>query len=275
MDHLLRRQAPITDAAWREIDEEARERLTPLLAARRVVDWNGPHGWTWSATPLGRIEALTEPLAGATSGAGETRDAVRLRRRRVLPATEVRVRFTLERADLDDVCRGAIDVDLDTLDQAAQRIAKIENRAVFHGWSAAGIEGVISTHPSMPLGEETETYPSTIARAVNTLERAGVGGPYALVVGPAGYTRIVQTAENGGLPLVEHLGQILHGPVVWAPGVEGALVLSQRGGDFLFECGQDLAVGYLAHDADSVELYLEESFTFRCVEDDAAVILTD
>ena len=51
------------------------------------------------------------------------------------------------------------------------------------------------------------------------------------------YTRVVETAEHGGYPLLDHLRKILEGPVVWAPGVEGAVVVSQRGGDFRFASG--------------------------------------
>ena len=54
-NHLLRSHAPISDAAWREIDEEARERLIAALAARKLVDFSGPHGWEHSASPLGRV----------------------------------------------------------------------------------------------------------------------------------------------------------------------------------------------------------------------------
>ena len=50
-------------------------------------------------------------------------------------------------------------------------------------------------------------------------------------------------------------------------------MLSQRGGDFLFESGQDLSVGYHTRDRDSVELYITESFTFRVLEDRAAIVL--
>ena len=49
--------------------------------------------------------------------------------------------------------------------------------------------------------------------------------------------------------------------------------MSLRGGDFLFESGQDLSIGYNAHDADSVHLYLEESFSFRVATPEAAVAL--
>ena len=61
---------------------------------------------------------------------------------------------------------------------------------------------------------------------------------------------MVETTEHGGYLLLDHLTRILGGEVVWAPGVDGALVISQRGGDFLLDVGQDLAVGYSHHDAE-------------------------
>jgi uncharacterized linocin/CFP29 family protein len=70
------------------------------------------------------------------------------------------------------------------------------------------------------------------------------------------------------------LRKILAGPLVWAPGVQGAAVVSMRGGDFLFESGEDISIGYEHHDAESVDLYLEESFSFRVVTPEAAVALT-
>jgi uncharacterized linocin/CFP29 family protein len=72
---------------------------------------------------------------------------------------------------------------------------------------------------------------------------------------------------------MQHLQEILGGPIVWAPGVNGGVVVSLRGGDFLFESGQDLSIGYEAHDADAVQLYLEESFSFRVATPEAAVPL--
>jgi len=69
------------------------------------------------------------------------------------------------------------------------------------------------------------------------------------------------------------LGEILGGPIVWAPGMNGGVVVSLRGGDFLLDSGQDLSIGYESHDADSVQLYLEESFSFRVATPEAAVPL--
>ena len=68
--------------------------------------------------------------------------------------------------------------------------------------------------------------------------------------------------------------KIVEGPIVWAPGVNGAVVLSLRGGDFVFDSGQDVSIGYDSHDADVVRLYLEESFSFHVATPEAAVALT-
>ena len=55
--------------------------------------------------------------------------------------------------------------------------------------------------------------------------------------------------------------------------MRGAVLVSQRGGDFLFDCGQDLSIGYDSHDEQVVRLYLQESFSFQVATADAAVPL--
>ena len=181
-------------------------------------------------------------------------DGVTAAQRRVLPLVELRAPFDVTREELRDADRGAEDVDLDALDQAAHRIATAENRAVFHGWEAAGIDGIAeaSSHEPIPLGEECALYPRHVARAVERLLQAGVDGPYGLALGPAPYTRVLETTEHGGYPLLDHLRKIIGGPLIWAPGVDGAVVVSQRGGDFLLDVGEDLSIGYDSHDAERV-----------------------
>ena len=103
-----------------------------------------------------------------------------------------------------------------------------------------------------------EDYPGCVARAVELLLRNGVAGPYGIALGGEDYTSVVETAEHGGYPLLEHLREIVKGPLVWAPGVKGAIVLSMRGGDFAFDCGQDLSVGYESHDAENAARLLND-----------------
>ena len=264
MNHLLRSHAPITEAGWEQLDEEGRQRLVPALAARKLVDFSGPLGWQYSATNLGRTAMIEGPGEGLVA-----------RRRTVLPLVELRAEFSVSRDELVDADRGAVDTDLEPLDEAARRIARAENIAVFHGWGEAGLTGIAeaSPHPPLSLGTDFANYPGHVARAVERLLEGGISGPYGLALGPDGYTGVVETTEHGGLIVFDHLHRILDGPIVWAPGVNGAVVVSLRGGDFLFESGQDLSIGYSHHDAELVHLYLEESFSFRIASADAAVAL--
>jgi uncharacterized linocin/CFP29 family protein len=265
MNHLLREKAPITDAGWQLLDSEARDRLKPALAARKLVDFSGPHGWEHSATNLGRIESVQ----------GSPADGVAGLRRRVLPLVEARANFELPRAELRDADRGADDVDLSALDTAAHQLAVAENVAVFHGWQGAfsGIAESSSQAP-IPLGTPADGYARAVAGAVEDLLGSGVAGPYGLALGTEQYRSVIETVETSGYLLLEHLRTIVEGQVVWAPGVTGAVVVSLRGGDFVFDSGQDVSIGYDSHDEDVVRLYLEESFSFHVATPEAAVALT-
>ncbi|MGO9902678.1 MAG: family 1 encapsulin nanocompartment shell protein [Solirubrobacteraceae bacterium] len=264
MSHLLRSQAPIGEAGWGLLDREARARLAPALAARKLVEFSGPRGWEHSASNLGRVSPLSFAPCERVVGL----------QRQVLPLIEVRADFEISRAELRDAERGADDTDLGQLDKAAHQIAVAENIAVFHGWRGA-ISGIaeVSPHEQVQLADAADRYPRQIAGAVERLLGSGIAGPYGLALGREQYRLVLEGAEHGGYPLRDHLGKILEGPIVWAPGVSGALVLSLRGGDFVFESGQDLAIGYDSHDSDVVRLYLEESFSFHVATPEAAVAL--
>jgi uncharacterized linocin/CFP29 family protein len=264
MNHLHRELAPVSDTAWSAIEEEAATRLRAFLAARKLVDFTGPLGWTTSAVNLGRVSAPHDSPA----------DGVQARVREVLPLVELRTPFELSREVIAQIDRGAPDPNLDAVVEAAQRAALAEDRAVLHGYATSGILGITDSTPHEPLTtpDDYEQFPTAIARAIAVLRDAGVGGPYALALGPQPYTNVIETTY-GGYPVLSHVRLLLDGPVVWAPAVTCAVVLSVRGGDFELTVGEDLSVGYLAHDAERVRLYLEESFTFRALTPEAAVEL--
>ncbi|MGD9796041.1 MAG: family 1 encapsulin nanocompartment shell protein, partial [Acidimicrobiia bacterium] len=113
MSHLLRSHAPISSEAWRVIDEETHDRLIPSLAARRLVDFSGPLGWGYSSTTFGRVTEVEPPVEGLRSA-----------QRVVVPVVELRADFTIARSQLRDLERDARGIDLGSLDEAAERIAR-------------------------------------------------------------------------------------------------------------------------------------------------------
>jgi uncharacterized linocin/CFP29 family protein len=265
MNHLLRELAPISDEAWEQIDAEARRSLKHFLAARRLIDFNGPLGWKYSSLGLGRIELLSELSAEGVVAA----------RRKALPVVEFRAPFSLSSVELAAAERGATDLDLSAVIAASRSAALAEDGAIFHGYEAGGISGIVpsSPHEAITISDDYAHYPAHVAKAVDILRDAGVAGPYSIAMGARGFTGVIETTEHGGYPVFEHLRNILGGDVIWAPAVDGAIIVSQRGGDFEMTVGQDFSIGYSSADADAVELYIEESFSLRINTPEAAIHL--
>ena len=255
MNDLKRELAPIEERGWKEIEEEVTRTLTRFLAGRRLVDFDGPHGWQHSSANVGRVRELDSPPVEHTEAW----------LREVQPLVEFRVPFELSRRELDAISRGADNGDVDPAIEAARRLALAENRSIFHGYSAAGIRGLseCSSHEAIAPDANILKFPQAVSEGIERLREAGIHGPYALAVEPQTFAELSKTEGPGGYPLLRHVERLIDEPAVWAPGLEGALVLSLRGDDFRLTVGRDISIGYLDHDLSAVRLYLEESLTFR------------
>ncbi len=263
MNNLHRELAPISDAAWAQIEEETSRTLKRYLAARRVVDVRGPGGTALSAVGTGHLRTLAAPKNGIVATQREVKALV-----------ELRVPFELERQAIDDVDRGANDSDWQPAKDAARQIAYAEDGAVFNGYAAAGIVGIRqgTNNPGMKLPGDVREYPQAIAHGLSQLRLVGVNGPYAVLLGADAYTALAETSDHG-YPVLEHVKRLVEDRIIWAPAIDGAFVLTTRGGDFDLHIGQDVSIGYLSHTDSTVRLYLQETFTFLLLTAEAAVAL--
>jgi uncharacterized linocin/CFP29 family protein len=263
MNNLHRELAPITDAAWAQIEEETSRTLKRYLAGRRVVDVHGPAGVTLSAVGTGHLRSIAAP-----------KDGILARQREVKSLVELRVLFELNRQAIDDVERGANDSDWQPAKDAARQIAFAEDAAIFEGYAAAGIGGIRqgTSNPKMTLPVDVREYPESIAQALSRLRLVGVNGPYAVLLGADAYTALAETSDHG-YPVLEHVKRLVNDQIIWAPAIAGAFVLTTRGGDFDLHIGQDVSIGYLNHTDTSVRLYLQETFTFLLLTGESAVAL--
>jgi len=263
MNNLHRKLAPISEKAWEQIEQEASRTLKRHLAARRVVDVHGPKGPEFSAVGTGHLRQIDSPGDGIQAAQHEVKTLV-----------ELRIPFELSRKSLDAVERGANDPDLQPLKDAARKLAFAEDRAVFEGYAAAGIQGIrqSTSNAASTLPSDTDRYPAAIAQAVSALRDAGVNGPYTLLLGEQAYTA-VSGATDDGYPVLKDIKHLVDGEIIWAPAIQGGVVLSTRGGDFELHLGQDISIGYLSHTDSTVRLYLQETFTFLQLTAEAAVML--
>lgn len=264
MNNLYRGLAPITEVAWAEIELEAARTFKRHIAGRRVVDVSEPGGPATAAVSTGHLLDLTSPGDGVVAHLRASKPLVRLR-----------VPFTVARTDIDDVERGSQDSDWDPVKDAAKKLAFVEDRAIFEGYEAASVEGIrkTSSNPALALPADAREIPDVISRALSALRLAGVDGPYSVLLSAEVYTKVSETSDHG-YPIREHLNRLVDGDIIWAPAIDGAFVLSTRGGDFDLQLGTDVSIGYLDHDADTIRLYLQETLTFLCYTAEASVALS-
>jgi uncharacterized linocin/CFP29 family protein len=264
MNDLHRELAPISDAAWVQIEEEVTRTFKRYVAGRRAVDVKGPAGLELSAVGTGHLRSIPS-----------SRDGILVRQREVKALVELRVPFELSRTDIDDVERGAADSNWQPAKDAAKQIAFAEDSAIFEGYNAAGIVGLRegTSNPKMALPADVRQYPDAIAQGLSQLRLVGVNGPYSALLGAEAYTALAETSDQG-YPVLEHVKRLVDGTIIWAPAIEGAFVVTTRGGDFELHLGQDLSIGYLSHTDSAVRLYLQETFTFLMFTSEASVALS-
>ncbi len=263
MNNLHRELAPVSQAAWAAIEDEARRTFTLHLAGRRIADVQQPSGPALAAVGTGHVAETGPPLAGVMAWL-----------RQAQPVVEFRVPFTLGRQAIDDIERGARDSDWHAAQEAARTMAFAEDRAIVDGYAGAHIGGIRGSAPGwLALPADPRGYPGVVGQAIASLRTAGVGGPYSLLLSDASYGAVSETSDYG-YPVRGQLASLLDGEIIWAPAIEGAVVVSARGGDYELHIGQDLSIGYESHDAEQVRLYFAESMTLLVHTPEAAVGLS-
>ncbi|GAB2899678.1 bacteriocin family protein [Paralcaligenes sp. KSB-10] len=261
MNNLHRELAPISSAAWSQIEEEVARTFRRSVAGRRVVDVKGPGGLELAAVGTGHKRTIAAPQKGVDA-----------RLREVKTLVELTIPFELQRDAIDDVERGANDSDWQPAKDAAKELAYAEDRAILDGYKAAGIVGIREGSSNTPLALPSAVgdYPVAIGKALEQLRLAGVDGPYSVLLGADAYTALGGGSDEG-YPVIGHIKRILNGEIIWAPAINGGSVVSTRGGDFELHLGQDLSIGYQSHTDKIVRLYLRETLTFLMLTSEASV----
>lgn len=262
MNILKKSIAPITDKAWKEITSQTKEVLSSYLTARNFVDIDGPNGLELGGVSTGRL-IMPE---------NQSNEGVNYGIREFLPMVEVRKPFELDLWELDNIERGAKDVDLAPLEEAIKEIAFFEEKAIYEGFEPVNIKGLEESAKAetVAIPENTNVFLKEIGNQILNLSRRGVEGPYSLVLNENEWLEMVKLSE--GYPIQKQLQEILGGKVLINHATKSTFLVSQRGGDYELVLGQDITLGYDSHHTEKVKLYLTSSFTFRVLSPEAIVV---
>jgi uncharacterized linocin/CFP29 family protein len=267
MEWLRRTGAPLSEKAWQAIDETANAMFKQTVVARRVADFDGPRGWSHVAAQLGTFK----PSAGPPKS-----DRVRLSVPDVMLLTEIRADFTIPWAAIDIFERVGPALDADSIEEAAREVALAEDHLIFFG-SDRG-PGLLRSEGTPRVALSDWSVPgravADLLAAVQKLDELGVKGPYEAILSPRHYySYLQQTTEGGVYPAAKQLGIVIQ-KVHNSPVIEGVVLLSTRGGDFVISVGGDFTIGYRWHDENAIHLFAVETIAARLLTPEALCIIS-
>ncbi|MFP4024034.1 MAG: family 1 encapsulin nanocompartment shell protein [Thiohalospira sp.] len=263
MNILKKQIAPLSDKAWKEITDQSSEIFSIYLTARSFVDLNGPNGLEYGGVSTGRLVQTNK----------ENKENVNYGLREIVPLVEIRKPFELNIWEMDNVDRGALDVDLEPVVKAAKQVALFEEDLIYKGFKDGQVQGLekSSIHPKVTLPNDPTKLLKVIGEQVTVFEKHGVKGPFTLVVNDKKWQDLASLEK--GYPIVKQLEEVMNIKVVINYGNYNSFFVSERGGDFELSIGQDISIGYDSHDTEKVKLYFTESFTFRVLGPEAVIVL--
>jgi uncharacterized linocin/CFP29 family protein len=265
MNILKKAIAPITEEGWREITDQADKIFKTHLTARKFVDVDGPNGMDYGAVSTGKL-ILPEK---------HSKKGINWGMREVLPLVEIRKPFELDIWELDNIDRGAKDVNLEPMENAAREVANFEENAIYYGFEKGRIKGLKENaeEPSIVKTNDPDDLLKIIGEQLINLEKEGVEGPYTLVADLKNWKKLISVTK--GFPVIKQLKEIIKGEVILNHHNNDSFLVSEQGGDYELILGQDISIGYESHDNEKVKLYFTESFTFRVLSPEAIRVLSN
>lgn len=263
MDRFKKRLAPISDAGWEFIGETSEEIFSAALTGRKFVEVSEEKGEDYAAEGYGRL----------TIPPGVENEDVKYGIHRVQPLLEARVSFEVDLWELDNLERGANDVELEELESAARKLADFEEKAIYYGIGGAAIQGLVESSKREPLEFEglPESFLDSVSEAALMLKESHIDGPYSLVVGREDWKML--SVSRDSYPLKKRISDIIDGRIIFSNAIKEAFLITERGGDFQLTLGKDVTVGYQSRNEQNAKLYFTESFTFRVNDPESYVII--
>jgi len=262
MDLLKRELAPLTEKAWEEIDARAEEVFDTQLTGRKAVHVEGPNGLEYNVISKGKLGIIK-------GDKGEVRSS----EYKVTPLIETRYTFELNRWEMDNLERGAKDVDLGPLENAVKKMAEFEDNAVYNGFTGGNIKGMMEmAKKSLPFGSDDSSIMGSITEGMIMLQEAYADKPYTLIVGKEVYEKIQRQVK--GYPLIRRIEEVTGSEVIFSNEIKGAILVPYDHDDLELTIGQGFAIGFEEHDNKNVKLFITESFMFRVLDPDIIVKYT-
>lgn len=249
MDFLDRKAAPLTDGEWNRVDEAVVGTASRMLVGRRVIEVLGPLGSGVYSIPY---SIFGGKAAAGIDMVGEQDDfIVEATRRATINLPILYKDFKIMWRDVEADRHLGLPLDVSTAAVAANFVAVQEDNLIFNGNSELGHEGLFTAKGRLTLGigdwNESGNALADVVKAVGALSEAGHYGPYAMVVSPVLYGRMIRVFGNTGMLELDQVKALVSGGVYYSNVISGskAVVLATGAQNANLAIGQDMTTAFM------------------------------
>lgn len=265
MKYLNREQANLSEEIWDRIDEAAAEAARALLTARRFLELEGPYGIGLTAIEVGEDTFCREPAP--EDAAAITSKAISM------PMLRKACQLSIRRVEAYQHMGQPLD--LRSVEDAAEAVARREEEFIYYGQADFGLEGLLTANGrhEVKAGDwsKVEQALDDVLNAVDLLDGSGYHGPYALALSPAHFNQLFRRYEGTDMLQLEHLRRLCELGVYKAPIAGAAVLIDGHVGKLVL--GQDIQTGFSSNDGIYYHLFVSESIVLRLEEPDALCTL--
>jgi len=265
-----REEAPFVEEVWQKIDNIVVGAASSQLAARRILEIEGPYGFGIKAIP-GSDKPVDEFISVGDIKAGLVSSPM-------IPLASIQSGFMIPIRDIASFEQTGIEFDTVEVESAAIAAARQEDTLIFFGSKAMGVEGLMTfkASGSSKLGSWDEVGKSVddIIAAVGVLDKAGFPGPYSMALAPNRYNLLFRRYMQGNLSEFDLLKEVISGGIVKASVLKDGGVILASGKPFTsIALGQDLVTTFVGPVDGNYEFLMVESLALRVRIPEAICVL--
>ncbi|AIF53674.1 MULTISPECIES: family 1 encapsulin nanocompartment shell protein [unclassified Pelosinus] len=249
MDILDRDSAPLTEAEWSKIDEAVVTTARRMLVGRKVIEVLGPMGPGVYTIPYSVFSGTSST---GIDMVGEQDDFIVAPSSRATTSVPMLYKdFKIMWRDVEADRHMGLPLDVSTAAVAANYVAVQEDNLIFNGNKELGQVGLMNVQGRKTVKisnwDEPGSALADAVKAVSALSEAGHYGPYAMVVSPVLFGRMVRVYGNTGMLELDQVKALISGGVYYSNTISGnkAVVLATGGHNVNLAVGQDMTTSYM------------------------------
>lgn len=197
-DYLNRSQSPLTEEQWESLENAVVDTAKKHLIGRRFLSLYGPLGagvqYLDFKTYAGDFKAVIDFVGDGDEGILHSPS------RQIKQIPMIYKDFKIEWRDLETYAVQALPIDTTPAAMSAVFVAEMEDDLIFNGSPQQGIEGLLTAQGRsyVKIGnwdEEGAAY-QDIIKAAEILSGKGFREPYALILSPKLYSKLLKPFKN-------------------------------------------------------------------------------